>query len=400
MPVDIAKGPSDNFLEYAMVLDKTFLQIDLIDTFESFYWTERYNEFGVFEMVMPVLEKHLASLRVNNYLAIRESDRYMIIEKVVLTTDPEHGDTLTISGRSLESILDRRIIWGVYSDSGPVQEIIANMIRDNLTFPSIANRRIPNIWFVHSDDPIITTPTEQVKMIGAGLYESIETLCKAHNLGFKMLPYGEGIIDFLLYAGFDRSRAQNARTPVIFSHSFENLLDSNYIQTEVDYVSHALVRGDEDDIMMEVLREPERIGLSRREMFIDTNLEPYTQGIRVPVYDDDGNPVYDENGNVETRTETIKIYDQFYYDSMLAIAKGEMSKHKITEAFDSEVDTTHQFFYGVDYNVGDIVQVENRYGFGGRCRVVEVMRSRDANGPKLVPTFVMVDENGDEVTTG
>lgn len=399
MPVDIAKAPSDNFLEYAMVLDKTYLQIDLIDTFESFYWTDRYNEVGVFEIVMPVLERHLSSLRINNYLAIRESDRLMIIEKMVLNTDPEHGDTLTISGRSLESILDRRIIWGVFEQSGLVQNIIQAMIMQNAIAPSNANRRISNMRFVYSSDPIVTAQTEEVKATGAGLYDSVEMLCQAHNLGFKMLPFGEGGFDFLLYAGVDRSRAQSERTPVIFSHWFENLLDSDYIQTEVNYVSNALVRGDEDDVTMEVLRKPERIGLSRREMFIDTNLEPDTQDIETPVYDDEGNPVYDDEGNIKTTTETIKIYDQSYYNSMLALARGEMSKHKVTEAFDSEVDTTHQFFYGVDYDVGDIVQVENRYGFGGRCRVVEVMRSRDANGPKLVPTFVMVDENGDEVTT-
>lgn len=399
MPTDIAKGPADGFLEIAYILDSKYETLDVLDTFESFYWNDRYNRYGDFEIVMPILPEHLPALRINNYLSIRESDRLMIIEQVTTKTDPTQGDMLVISGRSLESILTRRILWGVFQQSGPVQNIIISMITQNAISPSIENRKIPGLSVEWSTDEAVTTPTEDVKSIGDGLYEMVAGLASSHNLGFKMVPEGEGGFKFSMYVGEDRSWAQEKNIPVIFSHSYENLLESNYIQTEVDYVSNAFVRGDEDDVSMEVLRKPERTGMARREMFVDTGLQPETQEVTVPVLDDEGNPTYDDDGNPITEKKTIKIYDAAYYNQMLVLAKIEMAKHMVTEAFDSTVDTTHQFFYGVDYNVGDIVQVENRYGFEGRCRITEVMRSRDANGPKLVPTFIMVDEKGNEVTT-
>lgn len=389
MAVDIAKAPSDGFLEYAMILDSKFELIDILDAFETFYWNDRYNATGDFEIRMPILVNHLEFIRINNYISIKESDRLMIIEDVTTTTDPEQGDKLVISGRSLDSILTRRIVWRKLEMNGPIQSIIQSLLTQNIISPSDSRRAVPGFTFTPSTDTAVTTPTGELQAFGDGLYETIAGLCQANNLGFKVLPSGQGGFVMSLYAGLDRSWKQEERVPVVFSNNYENLLDSNYIQTEVEYISNSLVRGDDDEITMEVLRRPERTGLARREMFIDTGLQPEEQEIEYPVTDD--------GGNTHTETETIKIYDQQYYNAMLLEAKVEMAKHKVTEAFDSKVDTTHQFFYEKDYNLGDIVQVENRYGFEGRCRITEVMRSRDASGPKLVPTFIMVDENGDEV---
>lgn len=389
MAVDIAKGPSDGFLEYAMILDSKFTMIDILDSFETFYWNERYNAYGDFEITMPILVNHLEFIRINNYISIKESDRLMIIEDVTTTTDPEQGDKLVVSGRSLDSLLTRRIVWKKAELSGSIQTIIQSLLNQNVISPTDSRRRLPGFTFTPSSENSVTKPTGEVKAFGDGLYETIAGLCQANNLGFKVLPSEEGGFTMSLYAGIDRSWKQEERVPVVFSHSYENLLDSRYIQTEVEYISNALVRGDDDDVTMEVLRRPERTGLARREMFIDTGLQPEEQEIEKEVTDD--------GGNTHTDTERIKIYDMAYYNAMLLEAKVEMAKHTVTEAFDSEVDTTHQFFYEKDYNLGDIVQVENRYGFEGRCRITEVMRSRDVNGPKLVPTFVMVDENGDEV---
>lgn len=400
--VDMGRSVADNFMEYAMVLDKDFIQIDILDTFESFYWTERYNASGDFELIMPVIEKHLPSIRINNYLAIRESEKLMIIESVTLETDAEEGDKLVVSGRSLESILDRRIVWSKYETTNRVQTIILDLINQNAVTPSDPNRVIPGLFFLWSGESEVTTPTETVTYFGDNLYTVVSGLCEAHNLGFYILPSEDKKFKMGLYAGIDRSWEQTKVPPVVFSHSYENLLDSNYIQTEVNYISNALVRGDEDDVTMGVYRKSERIGLARREMFIDTALQPETQDIVTlePVVDENGEPVLDPDTKEPTyieHTETIKIYDQDYYNRMLAEAKVELSQHNITEAFDSEVDTMRQFFFGEDYNIGDIVQVENRYGFEARCRVTEVMRSRDVSGPKLIPTFVMVDISGNEV---
>lgn len=397
MAVDVANVVGDKFLEYAMILDKTYTMVAVLDMFESFVWVDRYNKAGDFTIVVPILEHYLPYIRINNYLSIRESDRLMVIENVELITDAENGDKLQVSGRSLESILDRRIVWQTSEFGGTIQTYLSSVLTQNAISPANFKRRIPGMRFVTVSDPNLNKIVDNMRLLGENVYDLCEGTCASYNIGMKMLPEGNGGFAFSLYSGVDRSWSQKDNVPVVFSHAYENLLDSNYLQSEILYVSNALVRGDEDDVTMEVFRKNERIELARREMFIDTGLEPETQEILVPVVDENGNWIEGDDGKYQTETATHKIYDQAYYNRMLADAKTEMAKHKVTEAFDSEVDTYHQFVYGRDYNIGDIVQVQNRYGYEGRCRITEVMRTRDASGPKLVPTFVMVDDEGNEV---
>ena len=99
-----------------LILDKNFDTIGIIDTYESFNWTDRYNEAGDFEitMVLDTVQhtKELLSIFVeDNYVYLGMSEHLMIIEDLNITTDQEEGNKLVVSGRSLESILDRRIVW-------------------------------------------------------------------------------------------------------------------------------------------------------------------------------------------------------------------------------------------------------------------------------------------------
>lgn len=401
MATDIASVVADGYMEYAMILDQKYNLIAVIDVFESFVWIDRYDKAGEFTLDIPVWEQFLPHIRINNYVAIRESDRLMVIENVELITDAENGDKLSVTGRSLESILARRVVWQNFEFGGPVQNVLSTVLSMNAISPGDTKRQIPGLRFETNNDPAVNANVDTMKMLGENVYSLCEALTSTTNLGFKMLPEGQGGFVFKVYAGVDRSWSQTENLPVVFSHSYENLLDSNYLQSEVLYVSNALVRGDDDSITMEVMRHQERTGLARREMFIDTNLQPEEQELihySVKV-DENGNQIKDEEGNpeVDEITERIKIYDMAYYNRMFLEAKVEMANHKVTEVFDSEVDTYHQFIYGRDYDIGDIVQVQNRYGYEGRCRVTEVMRTRDASGPKMVPTFIMVDESGNEV---
>ena len=51
-------------------------------------------------------------IKQDYYLQSKESEHVMIVEKIQITSDTEDGNHVTVTGRSLESILDRRIVWG------------------------------------------------------------------------------------------------------------------------------------------------------------------------------------------------------------------------------------------------------------------------------------------------
>lgn len=369
----------DKFLEYCTVLGSDFMAKMIIDEFSSFVWTERYRGYGDFELTMPVNEDIVALVNLDDYLTIKESDALMVIETMVLNTDTDSGaDTITLSGRSVECLLERRIIWGEFKDGtskepANLQNGIKKMLDQNAISPSNEDRKLTGLSFLASTDDRVTALTSVFDFYGDNLYEAIDDLCSANQLGFRMRPLTEGDMTFELYFGEDRSWAQDKNSPVVFSNSYENLLTSDFVQSEAEYASDALVKGraGQDEYVMSIYRKPERTGLKRREIYLE---------VSVDASDDESS-------------------DSSITGLMFEQAKKSMSEHNVTVAFGSDVEPMMQFQYGRDYFIGDIVQVENRYGFEGRCRIDEVVRSRDAAGPVLTPTFVGVNDDNEEVTS-
>ena len=117
------------------ILDSDFNALGVIDEFLSCIWTERYSKAGDFEMFCPVNDKTTSLLYrpaddlTDRYAMIRDSDTYMVIENVLLTTDSEDGDRYTVTGRSIESVPDRRVIWDRYfAENVPISTVISALV--------------------------------------------------------------------------------------------------------------------------------------------------------------------------------------------------------------------------------------------------------------------------------
>ena len=93
------------------VLNKAFELIAVVDDYESLIWTDRHDSCGDFQIVFGMKIGLLSIFQEDYYVQIKKSEHTMIIEDIAISTNVENGAKLTITGRSLESILDRRIIW-------------------------------------------------------------------------------------------------------------------------------------------------------------------------------------------------------------------------------------------------------------------------------------------------
>lgn len=356
---------AEDFLELAYVLDANLTTKMVLDNFTSFVWTERFYECGEFSMTIPVVEKIVQELRINDYLSIRESEHLMVVETMTLLTDEEKGDTLEIKGRSVESILERRVVWGELKEKLGFELAIKKLLETQVIDPADPRRKIPGIVFKESEIDGIDEDEIDINLLGNNVYDVVTEWCSAHLVGFKMVLTGEHVMSFSLVRGINRTRSQQDRPPVVFSHSFENLLSSNYIQSEVGYASNMLAPGSVGNTYLEVVRLAERTGIHRREIYMDSK-------------------------------PSVKA-GQTYDEALLEKAKEVFNEHNVTIEFGSEVDIYHQFQYGIDYFLGDIVEVENRYGFGNACRVTEVVYTRDVGGPVMIPTFTAVEKEEYEI---
>lgn len=356
----------------AVILNAAFESIDVIDSYSSFIWTDRYNGAGDFELYMPAFSQAFESLKVGNYVYNRNSDRVMVIEEISIESQTEEGDFLTIKGRSLESYLDRRVIWNFTTLSGNLQNGIKKLLDENVISPSNAQRRIPGFVFRASTDPKITSLTiDEIQFHGENLYDAITMLCEIHSIGWRLLPTFDGAFLFELYAGKDHSYAQDVNPWVVFSADYDNLLTSNYYETDKEFKTVALALGEGEGSDKKTVEVPSSggalSGLARRETAFD---------VTVSVDSD-----IDENKRDEEYIKLLKNQCEEY-----------LSECKPSVAFDGEVESRIQFAYGVDYFVGDIVQVVNAYGLEASSRVSEIVFSCDETGETMIPTFVKIEE--------
>ena len=98
----------------------------------SLLWVDRYNSYGDFELYFAMDPQLLTYLKEDYYLWLEDSEHCMIIENIKINADTEEGAHLIVTGRSLESILERRIIWEQRIFSGNLQNAIQKMLNENI----------------------------------------------------------------------------------------------------------------------------------------------------------------------------------------------------------------------------------------------------------------------------
>ena len=227
-----------------IVLDTSLKMLSVLDTFESLIWTERYSAYGDFEVYTSINDSVLEILKDDYYLWLKESDQAMIVEDRKIESDAENGNHFTVTGRSLESILERRIIWKQTILSGNFQNGIKKLLDENIINPSDTSRKVEGLVFEASTDPAITGLTVDTQFTGDNLYDAIKKLCDSKNVGFRIKLSDDNKFVFKLYAGADRSYDQFTNPYVIFSPKFENVINTNYLESKKTLKTVTLVAGE------------------------------------------------------------------------------------------------------------------------------------------------------------
>lgn len=354
------------------LLDKNFQIRYILDNFTSLIWVIRYSAYGDFEIYTGMTDEIKNLFKEGYYLTREDSDRCMIIEGFILTSDLDTGHQVIIQGRSLESILDRRIVWSQTLLDGYLEGQVEKLLNQNAISPSLHARKIPGLVFKYSGDPRIEALKIQAQFTGDNLYEAIKSICEAFQLGFKITLNNQNQFVFELYMGEDRSYAQEINPYVVFSPSFDNLIDSSYVESKTSLKTVTLVGGEGEgsDRKMLVTGDNTSSGLERRELFTDAR-------------------------DISSTTVDGELTTSEYSALLKQRGDEKLSEYREIKSFEGESETSILYRYGEDFFIGDIVQVENEFGFGGRNRVVEFIQSIDDSGQKAYPTFENVEEKGE-----
>lgn len=345
------------------VLDTNFQTLTVVDTYKSLIWTDRYNQYGDFELYTLMMNGVLDYLKQDYYLWTPESEHVMIIEKLLIKSDVDDGNVLTVSGRSIESILDRRIVWGRLRISGNLQDGVKTLLDECIISPTDKNRKINNFIFEYSTDPAITGLTLTAQYTGDSLYEVIKKICNEHGLGFKITLNDNMQFVFKLYAGVDRSYNQFANPYVIFSPDFDNLLNSNYVESKTALKTCSLIAGEGEGTSRKFASIGGGSGLNRRELFTDAR------------------DITSDLGDGES------LSDEAYEALLIQRGKEKLTENAEVVTFEGEVEPSIMFKYGEDYFIGDIIQIANEHGHEATARIGEIVLSENEQGKSVYPTL-------------
>lgn len=340
------------------VLSPNFTRIGVVDSYCSLIWTRRYQDTGDFEIYLPATSDYISLLKAENLIIRDDDDMVCVIEKITFSTDEENGDYLTVTGRSVESYLSRRIVWPQTILDGTAENAIRQLVTDNVIFPENDERRIPNIvlWTFNQFPERI-----DVQMTGDNLLEAIKEICATYNYGFKMvLDEVNGRFLFQIYKGTDRSTEQNETPFVMFSPDYENLVSTEYAYDNTNFKNVAYVAGEGEGKNRKSQIVGNATGLDRRELFVDAR------------------NISSNDGEITTETYNLQLCEQ---------GKESLSQSIETAAFSGQIASTELYIYKTHYFVGDFVQVENGYGISVKAQILEVVECEDENGYTCLPTL-------------
>lgn len=350
------------------VLNKNFETTIVLDTYKSLIWTDRYNTYGDVELYLPMNMRVYNNIEKDFYLYYKESDHIMIVEELYIESDSEDGDYLVVTGKSLESILLRRVVWGQRTMVGSLQDQLLELLNDSIISPQNTKRKISNFVFVKSTDERIVSLTIDSQYTGETLYEVITSQCTANKLGFKISLNDDNQFVCSLYYGTNRTYEQDVVPYVVFSPNFDNVINSKYLTSNSNYKNVTLVGGEGEGTEQTMVEVGDCIGLYRREIFTNAS-------------------------NVSSDDDAGKLTDEEYVALLTSKGNELLAEHIVNTAFEAEVDSSRLFIYGRDFFMGDIVQMADSYGNEGVYYIPELIISQNEGGYYMYPTFEKYEES-------
>jgi hypothetical protein len=350
-----------------LILDNNFIEIGVLENFDSVIWSDRFYQCGDFEIHTKMNSNFLNMIQKGYYLCLEESEHLMAVETREIKSDVEEGDTLIITGRSIESFLDRRIVWSQTILSGNLQTAVQTILNNNAINPVDTSRTIPNLVFLPSTDSAITSLTISAQYTGDYVLDVITAICQSQNIGFKITLNTSKQLVFSLYSGTDRSYNQSVNPYVVFSPGYENMVRSDYTETDRYKKTVCLIAGEGvgSSRITTTTSSSTAVGLERREMYADAK-------------------------DLSKTTSGGTLTDAAYLAQLVERGNENLAANVSEETFEGEIDSSSSFQYNSDFFMGDIIQNEDNYGNQSRSRVTEFVYSQDSTGLRTYPTFTTV----------
>ena len=431
---------------YLAVLDESMILQHICEDYKSIIWTERFHGFGDFKLTVPGTLENLQIYQLDYYLYTKGTNKLMIIEQIELNTEYSKQSLLTVSGRSLESILDRRVMhpYPIWEGTilckeertrGKVKDVIkhySNLLfkqRDSLD--TSHERHVKGFGWYSVDElpegirrgrPVSSMDIGNIRVSAEGVvrdmsirnpnwgrymdytkdpysmegswYKLVQELTDLTMSGWAIEYDGEDPYYWYGYAynGVNRTFNQGERPPVVFSPKYDNLSKATYFKSKVGTRTKIFSGAVKFEIPTQLALDGEYLGASASNNAMQNNsVTVGTPGLGLREGYFKSPSVEHTNGMMQDTTgakgvlpnDPNSIHRQIHEQ-----CNTELWRHMPLEMFSGEAAQQSMYTYNEDFFLGDFVQIQNEFGQQDIARVTEYIRtSSDSEGDVFYPTF-------------
>lgn len=325
-----------------------------VDNYLSLSFSRCYHAPGEFQLVVNRKVQNAGQLAINNLIMLG-ADKYKvgIIRHKEIKANERGEEMLTIKGYALGAILRQRITVPPVGESHDTQEgnaetVIKHYVQQNCL--DIPGMKFP--FLVINDDQ---QRGEIIKWQSRykNLADELEQISVLTGLGWHIYPdFNSRSWIFDIFNGRNFTAGQNINPPVIFSPEFDNIKGQEYIDSLINHGNYAIVAGQNEGADREVvLLGSDATGLDRHVIFVDAR-------------------------------------DVQDVDDLPARGEAKLAEHQRVVSFEAEVLTQGPFKYGLDWDVGDIVTVQNKdWNLTMDTRITDVTEIYEPGGFRLNVVF-------------
>lgn len=306
-----------------------------IDNYKSLIFRRCYNDYSTFSISIALNKKNTKYLEENNIILIdRDNNKTGIILDKKIKLDNDGKEILQIKGATLNWILNKRKILltddqtELRFNNTYVDDIIYQLLNDNIVNAKDTDRNISNL-VIKSNENKLGNKINFITKVD-NLSTKVSELCKNNDLGYKIITnFEKKQFEFILYKSIDLT--QDNENLVVFSPRMGNIKAQEYNSNNINNVNICYLK-----INGRTHKTGEAKGIERNETYI-------------------------EHDTVEG-TETIED-----------IAVNEINKNNEIDSLEGEIIPNRAFIYEEDYNLGNIVVVENTdWHISKNLRITEI----------------------------
>ena len=337
------------------ILSKDLNLLGEVDNYLSFSFTRKYYTYGEFQLVTNIKVQNADKLNVGNLIMIASDElKTGIIRHKEIKINEAGEEILTVKGFSLSHFLTQRI---TIPPTGAAQDIIEGNVETAMKH--FVKRNCLDIPGMEFSSFIISPNLNRGEVIKwssryKNLAEELEKISRLTGTSFMIYPDFElKSYIFDIYNGRNFSASQNTRPPVIFSSKFDNVNSQDYTDSLLDYGNYAIVAGQGEGVNREILMmgDEAAVGFEKSVIFVDAR---------------------DLKNNMDLPTRGAE----------------KLKEHERITSFGAEVLTKGPFEYEKDWDLGDIVTVQNKeWNVEVNTRITEVTEIYEAGGFRLNVVF-------------